>query len=764
MVNMARSAAALWALLLVAAPAPARAGVSERWYLLRGRSNMEIGNYKAAIEAYQKACELDPGSREASRSLVLAYEKNGETDRAIAQLDRYLARFQDDPEMAFKQARWLGWSRYGYRRADAIRYYRMGLARQDDPQRRLELARLLGRDRATLDDALAEWRALLAREPANRAWRAEYEKLLAWDERHRGEAIAELSKDADAAPDDFDLQLRLARLMAAEPARADGAAERYRRVLAARPADAALWLELARFLLGAKRKPAALDAYGRAVELRPGDAALRLEYARLLLGERRRRGDGVAELARVVAARPRDPALRLEYARVLLGEPGRRDEALAEFRRALDERGDRALRLEYARLLSADPARRDEARAELATLSREAPRDDEVRLAYARLLGERRETAPGAIEAYERELTARPDSAEAHAGLARAYAWEGDRDRALHHAGAALSADPAQPGLARLRADLARGREPWLGGAAAALAVQAGDGRLSGFRAGARASSDASAFARLTAEAGAATYGGEGASAAGAYAEIAAEARPGAGTRVDAAFAYDGVREGAAALGGRLALAHGDAAEGWTLAVERRARTDSATALLGGGPARGGLATENAASLALRWTLGDARVELRPRGGVVTAADAAANAFLGGSASASLPLFTTRGWELRGGSETEALHFASDRSAVAGAIRPGDGYFSPSLLASQAARLALAREVPLSWRVELSAGPAVQWVAADAGSGLHLGGDARLALWRRFGDRFWLSASARAERVGGGYQRLDGAVAAGALF
>jgi cytochrome c-type biogenesis protein CcmH/NrfG len=68
---------ALLCALLLALPPAARAGVSEQWYRLRGRSNMQIKNYRAAIEAYQKAFELDPGSREASRSLAVAYEKNG---------------------------------------------------------------------------------------------------------------------------------------------------------------------------------------------------------------------------------------------------------------------------------------------------------------------------------------------------------------------------------------------------------------------------------------------------------------------------------------------------------------------------------------------------------------------------------------------------------------------------------------------------------------------------------------------------------------
>jgi tetratricopeptide (TPR) repeat protein len=38
---------------------------TESWYLSRGRANMEIENYKAAIEAYEKVVERDPNHREA---------------------------------------------------------------------------------------------------------------------------------------------------------------------------------------------------------------------------------------------------------------------------------------------------------------------------------------------------------------------------------------------------------------------------------------------------------------------------------------------------------------------------------------------------------------------------------------------------------------------------------------------------------------------------------------------------------------------------
>jgi len=41
---------------------------TQSWYLSRGQANMEIGNYKAAIEAYEKVVEPEPpGSHAQSR-------------------------------------------------------------------------------------------------------------------------------------------------------------------------------------------------------------------------------------------------------------------------------------------------------------------------------------------------------------------------------------------------------------------------------------------------------------------------------------------------------------------------------------------------------------------------------------------------------------------------------------------------------------------------------------------------------------------------
>ena len=140
---------------------------TESWYLSRGRTNMEIENYKAAIEAYEKVVERDPNHREAMRNLGLAYEKQGLKDKAIETFDRYLAKYDDDPEIAFDQAQALEWSRYAYREKDMLKYYRMGLKRKDDSTMRLKYATHLAQHKESSQDAIAQYDKVLERQPRN---------------------------------------------------------------------------------------------------------------------------------------------------------------------------------------------------------------------------------------------------------------------------------------------------------------------------------------------------------------------------------------------------------------------------------------------------------------------------------------------------------------------------------------------------------------------------------------------------------------------
>ncbi len=289
---------------------------------------MEIRNYKAAIEAFTKAAEMNPNNREAMRLLGLAFELNGQTNEAISQFDRYLERFQDDPEIAFKQADYLGWSRYAYRREDAIRYYRMGLKAREDPHRRHQLAKLLARDKSTLDEGVEEYRRLLRSEPGNSEIRAEYRKLLLWDKRTLSEAIREWSEIVERNPDDESAALELARLLAQDDARTGEAIERYGKLVERKPGDRKLRKEYARVL--AKDKAKLLQAREEYRTLVQGDPDLetRTTYADLLASDGSTRGEALERYRKLMAENPNNKEIRLKYARLAYAWNGDNDAAL----------------------------------------------------------------------------------------------------------------------------------------------------------------------------------------------------------------------------------------------------------------------------------------------------------------------------------------------------------------------------------------------------------------------------------------------------
>lgn len=331
----ARFVAVAVALLLWAAPA--RAGLSQDWYLYRARANLAIRNYSAAIEAFRKVLEDAPHHREALRGLAMAFEKNGQTDEAVATYDRYLEQHTDDPEIAFHQAANLQWSRYAYRRKDAIRYYRIGLAHDDDPAQRRKLARLLGQDRADLDDALVEYRRLVKANPSDRQLAAEYRKLLLWDDRHLDEAIAVHRDLVQERPGDRALALQYANLLARSPRHAGAAAKAYAQLLEGTPRDRKLRLAYARVL--AKDPDRSREA---ADQLRMATGGSwnyenRLLYADLRAANADGREEALEHYRVLLAQRPKNTAVRLEYARLLGAQKSNNDQAIAEYEKVLHQ-------------------------------------------------------------------------------------------------------------------------------------------------------------------------------------------------------------------------------------------------------------------------------------------------------------------------------------------------------------------------------------------------------------------------------------------
>jgi tetratricopeptide (TPR) repeat protein len=153
----------------------------ESWYMDRGKSNLEIGNYKAAIEAYEKVVGQNPENKEAMRSLGLAYEKQGLKDKAVEQYDKYLAKNSDDSEIAFHQAEVLGWSRYSYRKSDALKYYKMGLSKKNSTPMRLKYARLLASNQGSTPEAIHQYQIVLKSQPHNAEAHGGLAKAYAWN-------------------------------------------------------------------------------------------------------------------------------------------------------------------------------------------------------------------------------------------------------------------------------------------------------------------------------------------------------------------------------------------------------------------------------------------------------------------------------------------------------------------------------------------------------------------------------------------------------
>jgi tetratricopeptide (TPR) repeat protein len=377
-------------LALLLAAATASAGVKESWYMMRGNSNMKIQNYNAAIEAYEKACEMNPDNREGMRLLGIAYDSQGLTDKAIQQYCRYLDRFGDDAEIAYKTGDLLQWSRYNYRKADAIKYYH-------------KTAKLLAADKSTLDDAIREYSALMSRHPDDLQFRKEYRALLLWDEKYLGKAI---------------------------------------------------------------------DEYKTLAENNPANFEINHEYARLLARDKSARKEARGQYEELLRTHPSDNDLRLEYAKVLAADPAKFDQSRQELETVLAAGGGSAAREAYADLLAGKPSTRKEAGQEYRKVISGQPRTIAVRLKYAAILSEDKSSLPQAIEQYKIVIKQEPKNRDAHSGLAKAYAWIDDKERAIYHSGIAAQYGSAQANL--LNKKLMLGREPYVGGDFN-LIVQPGD-------------------------------------------------------------------------------------------------------------------------------------------------------------------------------------------------------------------------------------------------------------------------------------------------
>ncbi len=685
----------LGAILLAANGAWAKeegpASGTEWWYVLRARANMKIGNYRAAIESYEKAAELNPDNREALKQLGVANEKQGLTSKAIESYDRYLARFDDDPEVAFKQADLLGWERYAYRRTDAIRYYRMGLAKREDLTRRHKLARLLAQDRSQLSAALVEYRKLLAAKPAESTWRTEYCELLLWDPDHLDEAIREYRRYETERPNDFDVERRLAELIARKNPRSDEAAERY---------------------------------------------------------------------AALVSQRPDDAKLRLAYAEVLGSDPRKRDRAIAAYREAVGRDPRPEVRETFADLLSSSDQNRAEAVMQYRVLLREHPNDIGVRLKLARLLSAHRQDSQVAIAEYEQVLARDPKNAEAHEGLAEAYAWLGDRDAALYHSNLALRYGAEARESAKLRGDLLRGRERRAGPLVRGFVQEGGSKtELYGVVAGARGRGDLTPFFSLGIEAGFEDYFRSGDDQPAGFLELDGEYRLNPDQRIELGLGYHSLSQSGRDVLGRAAFASEGEQFDWRVGFDRKLRFDSFTALVGEevDDQSIGAARENRFYGRLERPGEKLTASVEPYAGWVGARGISENPFVGIRGDVRWKLAELGVFEFSPYYRAEVFHYQDDAFGVDPLQDTplAGGYFSPRLYVEQLPGLRIDGHWGKRHEFILEGGPAAQFVKESGGDAVEfkLGGRARLAYTYYLRDSVYWSLETSFARIGDAYTR-----------
>ncbi len=371
------------------------ASLKESWYIMRGKSNLKIKNYAAAIEAFKAAVAINGNNKEALKLLGQSCELQGMTDQAIQSYETYVNKFSDDASIAFKLGDLLQWERYSYRKLDAVKYYRAGLSIENNKAYRYKLARLLAAKKGTSSEAIIEYRKLIKEEPDNKKYRKEYRALLLWDDSRIGDAIVEYKKLAQQNPDDFEIQH---------------------------------------------------------------------EYARLCVRNKSNNSEAIRVYSRLVQKRGSDITLHEEYADALAANSQRFEDAKKEYKFVLSKTGSLKTCEKYANLLSTRQSNRGEAQKQYATILKSDPSNVPVRMKYARLLSVRKETTPEAIRQYEVVLKYQPYNGNAHAGLAKGYAWIGNKDKAAYHSKLAAKYAPKNKEVAELKRELTKGREPFAGG------------------------------------------------------------------------------------------------------------------------------------------------------------------------------------------------------------------------------------------------------------------------------------------------------------
>lgn len=281
---------------------------AEGWRLL-GRTTSALGDWNAAIEAYQRALNLGDSTADTKAALgeVLVARANGTVIPAARQA--FLEALSVEPGHGMS------------------RYY---------------LALAAGQDGKPLD-GIEALRALAAEIPTDSPVRVEIARQVAALAAQAGIAPPALSSSAEPAPAPGPDQATIeaaANLPAADRAQMIRAmVARLAERLEANPDDVEGWLRLGRSRMVLGEKEAAADALERAATLRPGDVSIPLQAVEALLTGLTVTDPlpprAIAILHRIEAVRPNEPAV-LWYLGLVAAREGRKSDALSYWLRLRD--------------------------------------------------------------------------------------------------------------------------------------------------------------------------------------------------------------------------------------------------------------------------------------------------------------------------------------------------------------------------------------------------------------------------------------------
>jgi hypothetical protein len=384
-----------------------------------------------------------------------------------------------------------------------------------------------------------------------------------------------------------------------------------------------------------------------------------------------------------------------------------------------------------------------------------------MRLKYAKLLAQRKETSDEAITQFKKVLKKEPHNPEAHKGLAKAYAWLGYHDRALHHTNLAARYSRKRTGdLVTLRRDLKRGREPNVEGELPFFIQPQKPFDLKGLRMGAKGKYDLTAFSTSTIEVGYEGYWNILEHASGGYFSLGTQYRINPTSRVDGLLEHHSF----ARTGGDVVFNISYTSErGGRLirpGFKRELRYDSFMALAGS-TASGtllGLARSNLFYTQLTFGLGSYQFDMTPFLGWVSAESLSPNEQLGIDLKTEVSLFSDERRNLSAEFLLYMIHYGADQSGFQPSkVEPlPGGYFSPRIFINQIPRLALTITPQAEKELRFAGGPAFQYVdEATKKGGFRIGADIHVSYAVQLPERLLLKLMGDLAQISSVYTRFQ---------